>query len=151
MRNSLKQKVPAAPRFQFGIRDAFALVAAIALVVAAMAALHRLAVREKGPWRPFEASDWREATPTSHYRTVRSEMVDNLLAQFDFTGWTRTEIVDLLGPPTRPPAGGSGFDQWDMYYYLGLERAGSYSLDDEALGFKFDSSGRVVRFGTSVN
>jgi hypothetical protein len=39
----------------------------------------------------------------------------------------------------------------DIIYILGLERAGAYSLDDEALGFKFDKAGKVVKFRTSVN
>jgi hypothetical protein len=77
-------------------------------------------------------------------------MVYDLLERHDFTGWSRAEVIELLGPGTVPRAG-SGFEQWDMIYFLGLERAGSYSLDDEALGFKFDKAGRVVKFGTSVN
>jgi len=38
-----------------------------------------------------------------------------------------------------------------MIYGLGLERAGAYSLDDEALGFNFDAADRVTSFGLSVN
>jgi hypothetical protein len=137
------------PRLQFGMRAMFVSVAVVALIVAAAAALHRLAVKGKGPRRPFEASLWEKAAPNSPCcRTVRSEMVDDLLAQYDFRGWSRAEIIGLLGSPSPTWA---GFEQWDLYYVLGLERAGPYSLDDEALGFKFDAAGHVVKFGTSVN
>ncbi|MEX2141451.1 MAG: hypothetical protein WD894_19450 [Pirellulales bacterium] len=75
-------------------------------------------------------------------------MVDDLLNKYDFTGWSRTQVVGLLGSPSPP---WSGFEQWDMYYVLGLERAGAYSLDDEALGFKLNKAGLVIEFGISVN
>jgi len=136
------------PRLQFGTRAMFVAVTIIALLVAAAAALHRFEISERGPTRPFDAMLWKQADPNKH-RTVRSEMVDDLLERYDFTGWSRAEIADLLGPSMAPPIG-SGFEQWDMIYLLGLER-GSYALDDEALGFKFDKAGRVVMFGTSVN
>jgi hypothetical protein len=44
-----------------------------------------------------------------------------------------------------------GFPQWDAVYILGLERAGAFSLDDEALGFKFDTTDKVISYGLSVN
>lgn len=136
-------------RLQFGMRGMFVSVTVIALVVAAVVSIRRFVANEKGPRRPFVASLWKQAAPTHPcQRTIRSEMVDDLLNKYDFMGWTRTQVAGLLGSPSPP---WSGFEQWDMYYVLGLERAGSYALDDEALGFNFDSADRVVKFGTSVN
>ena len=83
---------------------------------------------------PFEATAWKFADPVKERpRTVRSEMIADLLRRYQFTGWTRERVVELLGEPTSK---WSGFEQWDMIYMLGLERAGAYSLDDEGLGFK---------------
>lgn len=97
----------------------------------------------------FDGKEWKAARPNSTHRTARSSMVDDLLRQYDFHGWTRQEVIELLGD--GQPGAGTGFDQWDLIYILGLERAGPFSLDDEALGFKFDKRGCVVAYGTSVN
>jgi hypothetical protein len=128
----------------------FVLVGVIAVVVAFGVAIRQSIERERGPTRAFDAVLWKQADPNRDRRTVRSEMVDDLLDRVDFSGWTRAEILKLLGPssPSRPA---SGFDQWDLYYVLGLERGGGFALDDEALGFKFDAAGKVVKFGVSVN
>ena len=97
---------------------------------------------------PFASVGWIQAAPIANHRTVRSQMIDDLLRRYKFTGWTRQQLIALLGPPTTKA---SGFDQWDIVYVLGLERSGSLSLDDEALGFKFDSADRVSNYGLSVN
>jgi hypothetical protein len=55
-----------------------------------------------------------------------------------------------LGPPEPRYGKECGFPQFDRIYILGTKRAGSFSLDDEALGFEFDD-GKVVAFGVSVN
>jgi outer membrane protein assembly factor BamE (lipoprotein component of BamABCDE complex) len=75
-------------------------------------------------------------------------MIEDLLRRHRFDGWTRQQVVELLGQPTGK---WSGFEQWDMIYVLGLERGGAFSLDDEALGFKFDTRDRVMKYGLSVN
>lgn len=97
---------------------------------------------------PFERSSWQQATSIGNSRTVRSQMIDNLMNQFDFEGWTVEQVVELLGPPNENP---SGFGQWDLVDVLGLERHGGLSLDDEALGFKMNSDGVVKVYGLSVN
>lgn len=81
-------------------------------------------------------------------------MIGGLLRKYDFKGWSREEVVQLLGKPdwqTEQAARAAGFPQFDIVYRLGLERGGSLSLDTEALGFSLDASGRVVKYGTSVN
>src|SRR5882724_2579155 len=100
---------------------------------------------------PFEASAWKRATVIEQHRTVRSQMIDDLLRHHKFSGWTRQQVVELLGEPTPGEPAKMGFPQWDIVYILGLERAGSYSLDDEALGFKFDAQGRVSKYGVTPN
>jgi hypothetical protein len=102
------------------------------------------------PSRRFEAKEWKAAKPDANHYTVRRLMIDDLLGSYDFHGWSKQELIDLLGEPTKD-ASASGFGQWDMIYLLGLERSGPFSLDDEALGFEFDEDGRVVKYGLSVN
>jgi len=53
-------------------------------------------------------------------------MIEDLLKRYKFDGWTREQVVDLLGQPNDP---GDSFDQWDIVYVLGLQRGGAFSLD----------------------
>ena len=99
---------------------------------------------------PFDPAAWKRADLIDNFRTVRSAMVDDLLRRYDFRGWTRQQVEELLGPPEQGEPKDSGFPQFDSIYLLGLERQGSFSLDDEALGFKFDDE-KVVKFGLAVN
>ena len=78
-------------------------------------------------------------------------MIEDLLRKYDFHGWTRQQVEQLLGAPESRSAKECGFPQFDTIYVLGLERGGAFSLDDEALGFTFDEDGRVATFGVSVN
>jgi len=96
----------------------------------------------------WKQADLKTTTQRDGYRTVRSRMIKDLLRHHRFDGWTRQQVVELLGEPTGK---WSGFEQWDMIYVLGLERGGAFSLDEEALGFKFDARDRVIKYGQSVN
>ncbi|TAK96998.1 MAG: hypothetical protein EPO07_13930 [Verrucomicrobia bacterium] len=100
---------------------------------------------------PFEAVAWKRAPSIEQHRTVRSQMIDDLLRHHKFSGWTRQQVIELLGEPTPGEPAKMGFPQWDIVYVLGLERAGAYSLDDEALGFKFDAQDRVSKYGVTPN
>jgi hypothetical protein len=127
------------------------LIATTVFVLAGVAILFWFARRQQIPFDPAAWSQADPATPAgrgSNRRTVRSFMVDDLLRRYDFHGWSREQVIDLLGPPTES---WSGFEQWDVIYVLGLERLGNWSLDDEALGFKFDETDRVEKYGLSVN
>ncbi len=142
-------------RLRFSIRTWLCL---IAVVAAALAMLYRASSwlgdpRYEVPQIPFDSIAWKQvtdpwkATQAEGYRTVRSKMIEDLLKRYKFDGWTREQVVDLLGQPNEP---GDGFDQWDMIYVLGLERGGAFSLDWEALGFKFDTQGKVTNYHISV-
>jgi hypothetical protein len=96
----------------------------------------------------FDSTKWQRADPIERHRTVRSQMIEDLMERYNFQGWTRQEVVKLLG---KPDTIWSSFAQWDIIYVLGVERAGAFSLDDEALGFKFDVNDRVIAYGLSVN
>jgi hypothetical protein len=77
-------------------------------------------------------------------------MIDDLLRRYNFVGWARTDLVALLGKPDAVP-GNVGFASWDMAYYLGMERGGAFSLDDEFLLFRIDSHGNVREYRVGVN
>ena len=74
--------------------------------------------------------------------TIRIRMVDSLLNQYNFKGWTRKEIEQLLGPRTVTEY----FSDWDLVYYLGAGRYGNAVGDSEWLVFRLDDSGRVRRY-----
>lgn len=99
---------------------------------------------------PFDRVAWKNnADPGRDVPTIRQRMLKDLQGRHLFIGLHRRELSDLLGNSAAGSA--SGFPQWDVIYILGPERGGSYSLDDEALGFKFDDDDRVVEWGVSIN
>jgi hypothetical protein len=139
------------PAFRYRLRSAI-------LVFAVFGALFGTgkAISESAWWnggvRPmrFDAVAWRRAQDIGSYRTTRSQMIGDLLGKYDFQGWSRKSLMDLLGEPDWDPKT-TGFASWDIAYHLGLERGGSFSLDDECLVFRFDKSDRVILYTTAVN
>ena len=103
---------------------------------------------EVGPV-PFEVASWRRADPIARHRTVRSQMVDDLMRRKLLDGLPRSAVEQLLGPPNKGVQVGQG--HWDMIYHLGLERAGAFSLDEEFLVIRFGDHGWVVEYRTTVN
>lgn len=101
---------------------------------------------------PFESAAWQTAAPIGKRRTVRSQMVDDLVRRRLLDGLSRGEVEQLLGPPL-PDVKRAGADasRWQMVYSVGLERAGRWSLDDELLVIRFDEQGRVSECATAVN
>ena len=101
---------------------------------------------------PFDAEAWRRGEPIEGYRTVRSQMVDDLISSRRLAGLTRAEVEQLLGPPLHDVAS-AGVDsrRWHMAYRLGLERHGYFSLDDEFLAIRLDETEKVVEYSTVVN
>lgn len=95
----------------------------------------------------FESTAWRLAEPIKGHRTARSRMVDDLLERYRFQGWTKAEVIDLLGPPDwHPPS----MRSVDMVYRLGF-RPDAWALDDEYLYFRFDGQARVAEYGVTVD
>jgi hypothetical protein len=97
--------------------------------------------------RPFDSTAWKRADEIENHRTVRSQMVDQLIGSGRLDGLKQTEVENLLGPPLRDMnAAGVDGQRWNMAYYLGLERSGSWSIDDEFLVIRFDPQGRVAEY-----
>ncbi|MCH7989919.1 MAG: hypothetical protein IID46_12320 [Planctomycetes bacterium] len=94
---------------------------------------------------PFESEAWKRGDTIGDNRTVRSQMIDDLLQRHDFHGWSKEQIIDLLGNP------GEGenhvmYPLFDMAYTLGLEREGWASVDFEYLVFKLNDQQKVIHF-----
>jgi hypothetical protein len=100
---------------------------------------------------PFDPAAWQRADPIGKYRTVRSQMIGDLLQSRRLDGLSRAEVEALLGPPLANPASAGIDAYWHVVYMLGLERAGAWSLDDEFLVIRFDLNGRVTEYRTVVN
>ena len=101
---------------------------------------------------PFESAEWKRAEGIGNGRTVRSQMVDDLLDRHDFKGKTREQVVALLGEPDRAPR--NDFrppNHPALVYALGLERAGPFSVDFEYLAFRLDGQKRVVELAVTVD
>lgn len=136
---------------RFRLRSVLLAVLALGMILAAGNAVSKSAWWN-GDVRPIrlDAAAWRRADDIGNYRSVRSQMVGDLLGKYDFHGWSRTSLNEVLGESDWNPKT-SGFASWDIAYYLGLERGGSFSLDDECLVFRFDTNDRVVDYRTAVN
>src|SRR5262245_25593223 len=96
----------------------------------------------------FDSETWKRADPIERERTVRSQMIDELLRQHDSNGWPRAKVIELLGEPDREPTTSS---TRQMQYLLGLERGGGFSLDFEYLVFRFDDEDKVIAYHTVVD
>jgi hypothetical protein len=109
---------------------------AILLVIglAALAIVHFAKTRPL----PFDRAVWSaDAEGTDDFR--RHRMADWLVKRRSLLGLSRTEVVSMLGEPTRT----SHFRGYDLVYVLGNER-GWMSIDSEWLLIRLDGTGRVL-------
>lgn len=136
---------------QFSLRGLLRLIVYVGLTVTLWNGCQRLG-QSVTPIR-FDSVAWKRADPIEDYRTVRNQMIGDLLSRRLLEGRTRAQVEILLGPPLEGPLDEAGVDgdRWHMAYYLGMERCGWASLDDEFLVIRFDSDGEVVEYGTAVN
>jgi len=128
-------------------RKRFARRAVLALAVLVLVPVGYVVWRYEVHHEAFDSAAWKQA---DNDRTTRSRMIEDLLSRYDFSGWTRQQVIDLLGDPTGGGQG-AGFPQWDQIYLLGKEPPGVLAVDDMALGFSFNTTDRVTKYGVSVN
>lgn len=92
-----------------------------------------------GPLAPFDSAAWRAGeSPTSDQPAPRLHLADGLLRSGILIGKTQAEVLALLGPPTDTDY----FREYDLVYWLGIER-GTFPANSDWLVLKFDSSGKV--------
>ncbi len=94
--------------------------------------------------KPFDQTLWNEWSIEDIQQSedirrafARRDMVDNLLATHNLSGWTPAELTNLLGPsdPEFCPV------EWDVAYLLGLDW-----VDYVVLVFRLDKNGKVVSY-----
>lgn len=86
------------------------------------------------PQTSFDQERWLQADLASR---ERAQMVASLLEAHPLKGMGRTEVIELLGPPTPT-------DKWDgteMIYVLGPDAG--MGIDHEWLLIELDQQGRV--------
>jgi len=95
--------------------------------------------------RPFNAELWRnrEDSQSDGMWPPRLCMVDHLISSGRLEGLTRSEVVELLGPPNQESYFSSVAH--DMHYHLGPER-GFIRIDSEWLLIAFGENGKVSRY-----
>jgi hypothetical protein len=71
-------------------------------------------------------------------------MIDDLMAGGRLIGMTKSQVIELLGPPDSTTHFGplDGKSPFELEYYLGPER-GFIRIDSEVLGIEFDRDGKV--------
>jgi len=98
---------------------------------------------------PFESEAWKRGDDIGNFRTVRSQMIGDLLQRHDFHGWSKEQIVDLLGNPDEGE-NHEMYPLWDMAYFLGVERGGWASLDNEYVVFRLNGQQKVIDYRVTV-
>jgi hypothetical protein len=84
---------------------------------------------------PFDQEVWQAATQEDEHgrELTREYMVDDLLSRYDFKGWHRRDVKDLLGKPDWAPSD----RPWIQY---------TLSLFLNYLHFGFDKDGLVKSY-----
>jgi len=98
----------------------------------------------------FNSEDWQRSAPIENSRTVRSQMIPDILESYDFSGWSHEKVISLLGEPDAMPST-TGYTDWHVAYTIGLERSNSFSLDMEFLIFRLDAKDKVIEYRVVVN
>jgi hypothetical protein len=92
----------------------------------------------------FDAIHWQSSTPEMSWESLRLKMVDDLVENHISEGQSKSEILTILGKPTETEY----FSDFDMVYYLGLER-NAIAIDSEWLLINFtDNKVRQIRIAT---
>ena len=96
--------------------------------------------RDKSDSRPvaFDNVAWRSA-PDSCLSHIRLQMLDDLRSNHLFVGMTRSEVLDLLGPPDWPQEDSAS----TIVFCLGPE-GWFFPTQSQWLGVDFDSDGRLA-------
>src|SRR5262245_52480580 len=92
--------LPGAHRVQFTLRTLLLVVVGAAILFALpgwFAALIRSAFGsvEVVQQITFESEAWKRADPIERHRSVRSQMIDDLLVRYDLRQWPRSKVTEL--------------------------------------------------------
>ena len=90
----------------------------------------------------FDSDQWKKADLSTRDRV---EMVDGLLSQHALKGLSRSEVVELLGEPTKTDK----WEDWDMIYVLGPTEY--MPIDHEWLVLELDETDRVSDYDVTAD
>lgn len=106
---------------------------------------------EKAPPQiPFDEATWKNAKYDyqKHIESdIRGQMTDDLFKRYKFDGWTREQVIALLG---ESDSLGELEGEWDLIYGLG-RIPGAFAIDLQNYGFKLDRQGRVREHGFFIH
>lgn len=91
------------------------------------------------PVRPFDSDRWKRVERVDDQ--ARIHMIEHLMWSGKLDGLSRSELVALLGAPSKA----GYFRDRDYVYWLGNERS-LFSIDSEWLVLDVDASGRVSHY-----
>jgi hypothetical protein len=87
----------------------------------------------------FDSELWKASLAEESENPIKLRMVDDLRRKHPLVGLSRSEVLDLLGEPSRTDK----FSDWDLVYWPGSER-GLFSIDSEWLVIRFGSNQKVI-------
>lgn len=93
---------------------------------------------------PFNQAEWKAPASSEPTDMTRLAMLDDLLARYNFKGWTREQVEALLGPPDDVDVDNDWLeapDDWDMLYNTGMVIGDLYWLV-----FDLDEQGKVISY-----
>jgi hypothetical protein len=106
-------------------------------MVLAMAVIGSLFfLRGKIPHERFDTARWKEGVNTEATSTLRWDMMNSLRMKHRLKGMSKTEILELLGPPDSERTG-------EFYYFLGFSQNG---INTGGLRLYFNENETVVHF-----
>ena len=93
---------------------------------------------------PFNEAKWKAPDSSKPYDLTRLAMLDDLLARYNFNGWSRTQVEALLGSPDNVDVDNDWLeapDDWDMLYNTGMVIGDAYWLV-----FDLDEQDKVISY-----
>jgi hypothetical protein len=93
---------------------------------------------------PFISERWKNANSRNLKDNTSQRMSTDLLMNHKLTGYSRNDIVNLLGEPDST----HNFPEWDMEYYLGTSRRRN-TWGSDWLVIKFDEKNLVIDYAIS--
>ncbi|MHB1108394.1 MAG: hypothetical protein ACYCZ2_18715 [Lutibacter sp.] len=72
---------------------------------------------------PFDSTEWKNWEETEKEPSLRWNMVKNLKSEYKLIGMTKTDIIELLGPPESET-------KKEIRYYLGMS---GHTIDSGSL------------------
>ncbi len=85
---------------------------------------------------PFDSEKWKNWTETEAEMSLRWDMMNSLRNNYNLNGMSKTEILELLGPPNWTT-------ELEFKYNLGMAKRG---IDTGSLKIIFDSNNQVESF-----